>query len=420
VVRRWWVTVAPRNDPVIQRGLVVRCYWDGETTPSVEAPLSDFFGVGFGEWKDFVSLPLAMTSGGFNTYWPMPFRTRARITVENTSGVPVEKLYYNVDVRTYEDLPDEILYFHAQYRRTVTEAGEPVVVLEAEGRGHYVGTLMSMEPLRGAGFGYLEGDERIFVDGAEEPAVVGTGTEDYFSSGWYFDTGEYSAPYHGVTVKDPDRGRISAYRWHIEDPIPFRESLRFTVEHGGTNDAPGVEYATVAFWYQTHPHAPFPPLGMPLLPSSRASVPTIEAEALLETARVSGGRLERQDMSTFEGRWGGDAQLWWIDARPGDRLTLPLEVPEAGTWELVGFFTRGPDYGIVQMRVGGRALEPLVDGFDRSVGPSGPVWFGRVTLTAGANDIAVDLLGKDARSAGYGNGYLVGVDGFVLRRVGPG
>ncbi|MFW6088728.1 MAG: glycoside hydrolase family 172 protein [Gemmatimonadota bacterium] len=418
VLRRWWITISPRNDPEIQRQLIVRCYWDGEETPSVEVPVSDFFGMGFGEWKDFVSLPLSMTSGGYNSYWAMPFRRDARITVENTSSVPVEKLYYNLDVHTYDSLPDDVLYFHAWYHQVVTRAGEPVVVLEAEGRGHYVGTLMSMQPRQGVSLGYLEGDQRIFIDGAEEPGVIGTGTEDYFSSGWYYDTGEYGAPYHGVPIKDTDTGRISTYRWHIEDPIPFRERIRFTIEHGALNDQPGVEYASVAFWYQTHPHAPFPALPERLVPLGRLGAPDIEAESLADVAEVTGGRVEVQDMSGFEATWGGDAQLWWVGAQPGDRLALPLEAPTDGTYDLVGFFTRARDYGVIRLHVNGEPLVPLVDGYGPEVTTSGPVGFGPVGLQAGSNELVVELLGKDARSGGYSDGYLVGLDGFALRVAG--
>ena len=260
VVRRWWVTIDPRDDPEVLRNLIVRCYWDDEATPSVEVPVTDFFGMGFGEWKDYVSMPLNMTSGGYNSYWPMPFHRHARITVENRSTKPVSSFYYNIDVRTYDRLPKDARYFHAQFRQVRTEAGRPVTILDTKGSGHYVGTLISMQSEQGEGISYLEGDERIFIDGERTPSIVGTGTEDYFSSGWYFITGEYSAPYHGVTVKDEEHGRINAYRWHIEDPIPFKKSLLFQIEHGGTNDRPNVEYASVAFWYQTHPHAPFPPL----------------------------------------------------------------------------------------------------------------------------------------------------------------
>lgn len=415
VVRRWWLTIAPRNNREIQRQLIVRCYWDGEATPSVEVPVADFFGMGFGEWKDFISLPLNMTSGGYNTYWPMPFRRSARITVTNTSKVPITNFYYNVDVRTYDALPEAALYFHAQYRQVRTRRGEPVTILETTGRGHYVGTLISMQPERGRHLGYLEGDERIFIDGESRPSIIGTGTEDYFSSGWYYDTGEYSAPYHGIPIKDEERGRISTYRWHIEDPIPFRERFLFQIEHGGTNDVAGVEYASVAFWYQTHPHAQFPPLPSQLMPLAAVSAPAIDAEALLPRGRVTGGELRVQEMSGFTGNWSGAAHLWWVHAKPGDRLTLPLPAPAAGTYELIGFFTRAPDYGIIRVYVNNRAVEPLMDGYASRVEPTGPLSFGEVQLRQGTNELVVELVGKDARSAGFGDGYLVGIDGFLLR-----
>jgi hypothetical protein len=286
IVRRWWLTIAPRNNREIQRQLIVRCYWDGETDPSVEVPVSDFFGMGFGEWHDYQSLPLNMTSGGYNCYWPMPFRRSARITVENRSRVRLDAFYYNVDIETHpRGLPRETLYFHAQFRRAASVRGRPITLLETTGRGHYVGTLLSMQRIRGRGLGYLEGDERVFVDGEAMPSIIGTGTEDYFSSGWYYDTGVYSAPYHGVTIKDDPRGRINTYRWHIEDPIPFQRSLRFDIEHGGVNDAPGVDYTAVAFWYQTHPKPKFPPLPANLMPVEAQPVPRIagiiEGESLL-------------------------------------------------------------------------------------------------------------------------------------------
>jgi hypothetical protein len=423
IVRRWWVTIAPRNSVPLQRQLIVRCWWDDETQPSVEVPLSDFFGLGFGEWTDFVSAPLNMTSGGYNAYWAMPFRRRARITIENRSSVPVDRLYYNVDIETVESLPDDVLYFHAQFRRTTAVRGQPVTILEAEGRGHYVGTLLAMQPRYGRSMWYLEGNERVFVDGESTPSVLGTGTEDYFSSGWYFDTGPYSAPYHGAPIKDTTSGRISAYRWHILDPIPFRRRLAFTIEHGGTNDMPGTDYSSTAFWYQTHPHAPFPPLPGDLLPLEpwrpRTIEGMIEGEALAATARASAGEVRLQDMANFERQdtsWSGGVQLWWVDGRPGSRLTLRLPAPSAGTYELVGIFTRATDYGRVRLRLNGRALSPEVDLYAPVVAPTAPVSFGRVPLRAGANELVVEIVGKDPRAQGFSEGYLVGIDGFLLRR----
>jgi hypothetical protein len=316
-----------------------------------------------------------------------------------------------------------VLYFHAQFRRTSAARGVPVTVLEATGRGHYVGTVLAMQPAHGRSLWYLEGNERVFVDGERSPSVLGTGTEDYFSSGWYFDTGPYSAPYHGAPIKDTASGRISAYRWHIPDPIPFRERLRFTIEHGGTNDTPGTDYTSTAFWYQTHPHAAFPPLPADLTPlppwEPRTIEGLIEGESLVPGARVTAGEVRVQDMANFEREgvsWSGGAQLWWVEAQPGARMTLRLDAPAAGSYELAGIFTRATDYGRVRLHVNGRALAPVVDMYAAAVEPTAPVSFGRVPLRAGANELVVELVGKDPRSQGFGGGYLVGIDGFFLRR----
>jgi hypothetical protein len=270
---------------------------------------------------------------------------------------------------------------------------------------------------------YLEGNERVFVDGEAAPSVLGTGTEDYFSSGWYFDTGPYSAPYHGAPIKDTTSGRISAYRWHIEDPIPFTQRLDFTIEHGGTNDTPGTDYSSVAYWYQTHPHAPFPPLPTDLMPVEPWR-PTrvegmIEAEALVTAARATAGRVITQDMGDFTTattEWSQARQLWWVESRPGARLTIPLRAPAAGTYELVGVFTKASNYGDVRLTLNGRPLEPVVRGYSPTVETTGQLSFGRVPLRAGANTLVLEIVGKDPRSQGWSEGYLVGIDGFLLRR----
>ena len=423
IVRRWWITIAPRNNQAIQRQLIVRCWWDGESTPSVEVPVSDFFGMSFGEWRDYQSVPLNMTSGGYNSYWAMPFRRAARVTIENRSNVVIDRFYYNIDVESVPALPDSTLYFHAQFRRTSTVAGRPVTVLDAEGRGHYVGTLLGMQPLRGRSQWYLEGNERIFVDGETTPSIIGTGTEDYFSSGWYFDTGPYSAAYHGAPIKEDSTGRISAYRWHVEDPMAFARRLRFEIEHGGTNDAPGTDYTSVAFWYQTHPHAPFPPLPQDLMPApiwksaARPTIP-IEAETLVTKARATAGTVRVQDMYGLENDsagWSGGKQLWWVESREGARMTVPIRVARAGTYEFIGWFTTAQDYGRARLTLNGRALSPIVEGYAPRVGTTGPISFGRLPFRAGDNELVVEIVGKDPRSRGYSEGYLVGIDGFAIR-----
>jgi hypothetical protein len=263
-VRRFWATFFPIADPAVARQLILRMYWDGESEPSVETPLGDFFGVGFGETTNYVSLPLAETSGGYDCYWPMPFHRSARWTLENV-GAANAFVWYNIDYTGLDRLPASVRHFHAQWRReNPTSVGKSYTILEASGAGHFVGAALFMRDLSGGvppygPFGFLEGDERVFVDGETTPSVNGTGTEDYFGGGFYFVTGPFSAPFHGAPIKDETLHRVSAYRWHIEDAMPFTRSIRVEIEHG-TGNGWEADYSSVAYFYQTEPHAPFPPL----------------------------------------------------------------------------------------------------------------------------------------------------------------
>jgi hypothetical protein len=413
VVRRWWMTIiqTETNADLFRRS-ILRCYWDGETTPSVEAPLADFFGLSFGEVHDFTSSAVSVTSGGLNCYWPMPFRSSARITLENQTGVPISGLFFNIAVEKSPKVPRDALYFHAQFRSAPTVQGKPVVVLETSGAGNYVGTVMSARTLRGVGMRFLEGNERIFVDGEREPSVAGTGTEDYFGGGLYFVTGAFSGPYLGVTVLDREKNRVGAYRWHILDPIRFTKSLRFELQHGPNDDVPS-EYATLAVWYQTHPHSPFPPF-----PEGGEAVGTvapfriegaIEGEELVGSALATQGRVTVQSMAEFHGDWSGDAQLLWRGGSPGGHLTLFVTSPEAGEREVIGHFTKSGDYGDVKVMHQGRELA-VIRGYAPGIATS-TVSLGRVLLERGPNAFLLEIEGKDARS----NGYAVGIDGFAFK-----
>lgn len=255
-ISRIWVTVAS-PDTYVRRTCVIRMFWDNEASPSVEAPLGDFFGVGFGQYKHYTALPMGMSSGGYYCYLPMPFAKSARIEIENQGNKKIYAFYYNITYHKLYKLEKDTAYFHALWRHDETRPGENYTLLEAEGRGHYAGCVMSMQGRVPLSLWFLEGDEMIYVDGeGHPPAVHGTGTEDYFNAGWYFNKGTFSAPFHGLTVKDWARARISAYRFHIQDPIPFEKSIRVTMEHGGTNDASGCHYDSVAYWYQLEPHKP--------------------------------------------------------------------------------------------------------------------------------------------------------------------
>jgi len=261
-VRRLWITVASR-DPQYLRRLALKMYWDGEVTPSVAAPLGDFFGNGFSK-RHYTALVMGESSGGFYCYLPMPFHRHARIVVDNGTGRPVDAFYYNIDLLTHVSLPHDVATFHAWWHRDPrTTHRTPHLVLQASapggGGGEFVGLSLNVESYA-KNLSFLEGDEIWTVDG--ERRGQGTGTEDYFNSGWYFDEGTYAAAFHGLIVKDDTAGRIAAYRWHIPDPVPFRDSIRVELEHGTENEEV-ADYATMAYWYQAEPHAPLPPLPPP-------------------------------------------------------------------------------------------------------------------------------------------------------------
>lgn len=267
-VSRIWLTISSA-DPYIYRRMVLRAWWDGEEEPSIECPIGDFFGSGYCGFTHYDSVPLGMTSGGLYCYFPMPFAESARFEVEVQSEKKNHILYYAVQYHKLKKMPKDAGQFHARWNRETTREGENYVILDAEGRGHYAGCFLHMQ--RGPKFTlapwkwlwFLEGSEMIYVDGEDHPpAIYGTGTEDYFNSGWYFNRGVYSAPFHGLTLKDVARSRISAYRFHVPDPVPFKKDIRVTIEHGGANDVPGSDYASTAYWYQSEPHkvwAPLPP-----------------------------------------------------------------------------------------------------------------------------------------------------------------
>jgi len=268
VIQHIWITVAARA----YRDCILRFFWDGEPTPSVEVPLGDFFACGHALRTRVNSVPIAVNpSGGFNSYWPMPFRHAARITLESQHQEKIDQFFYQI---TYalQEVPENAGYFHAQWRRSTTRREHPehTILDGVRGSGHYVGTYLAWTQLSNGWWG--EGEVKFYLDDdGEYPTICGTGTEDYFGGAWGFqDEGQreqpFSSPFLGLPLvrQEPNEvPKYGLYRWHILDPIRFQKNLRATIQAlgwwpGGKFQPLSDDIASTAYWYQLEPHAAFP------------------------------------------------------------------------------------------------------------------------------------------------------------------
>jgi len=249
------------------RDIILRIYWDDEEQPSVEVPLGEFFACGFGQYYKVNSIPIAVNPhGGLNSYWPMPFNKKAKITIENKKDEYIWALFYQVTY-SLEKVSPQSGYFHAQYRKSTTpkEFPEHIIVDGIKGKGHYVGTSIFWEQYYDGWWG--EGEVKFYMDGDKEhPTICGTGTEDYVGGAWCFgDT--YSTAFLGYPFVKREEGKPTKhgmYRWHIMDPIRFQKDLRVTIQALGWSPEGyqplAEDITTVAYWYQIEPHAAFPKL----------------------------------------------------------------------------------------------------------------------------------------------------------------
>ncbi len=256
---------------------ILRMYWDDETEPSVEVPVGDFFAEGWGRYARISSLPICVNPGSaFNSYWPMPFRHKAKITMENLDQKPMA-VYYQIDY-ALGAVPKDAAYLHAQFRRVNPLPYKQVytIVDNIKGKGQYVGTYMAWGVHNNGWWG--EGEIKFYLDGDKDfPTINGTGTEDYFNGSYDFENQtthqyeEFTSPYSGLPqVIKPDglyqsQQRFGLYRWHIPDPVRFENDLRVTIQDLGWREGKTYlplmdDIASVAYWYQIEPHAPFPKL----------------------------------------------------------------------------------------------------------------------------------------------------------------
>lgn len=438
------------------RDIVLRFYWEGSGHPSIEAPVGDFFGVAMGIDAPVASWPIQVSGDGRarNCWWHMPFNRSARITAANV--VPPERegardidFYYYVDYRTYRRPIRDIAYLHARFRETdPAERGKMIRLAEIEGRGHFIGVVLGQRARTQGWFG--EGDDVITVDG--RLSFAGTGTEDYFCDSYGFRT--FSALYHGVPVYEGRKigDKLSAYRFHIFDPIPFRKSFVFDIEHwpwfSPWPNTGRDYYSSLAFWYQEGIHPPWPRLDrflsnqpwdpakgrwafpgaleaedLAILDSRSRALedrsPRPEIGPLTESRDVLRGLLRygpRPDRVHLMPNLSGDHMLAFDSGGDG-AFTLGVPAPVDGFYAVEAYFVLGNDYGIVELDIDGRPAGPPADTYFRSgraVQPPRAFVYENVPLKAGLNPFQFTVRSKNPQSAGH----RMAIDCLVLKRAG--
>jgi len=362
-IQHIWL-IANSMDIRYPRAVVLRIYWDDADVPSVETPLGDFFAVGNGMRANVNSLPVKVSSygRGYNCYWPMPFKKKAKIVVTNESNKEASSLFYQIDWVKLEKAAEDMMYFHARYHQEYPpELWKPYTAFIGEGRGHYVGTVLSSQ--NGIGHWFGEGDDFFYIDGEEVPSILGTGTEDYFNEAWNMRV--HNSLYTGCTVFEPRApdARITAYRWHIADSILFSKSLKFEIERRGLimNSAGEVvdkfkprpdNWSSVSFWYQAtiaRPWCEFPPYKERVNPEIVLHLPQV-----VDTiAHSSGVKLEvnEYNRATYTKPWfrvKNDSIGAWIE--------IAFEIEEKGRYSLSLFQHLRDDNGIWKVYIDGQEI----------------------------------------------------------------
>jgi len=401
------------------RNVILRIYWDGEKTPSVWAPIGDFFGSGLGANK-YKSLPLGVTDDSFYSFWYMPFANGAVVELKN-EGDTAFSAPFSITTAGLTQPADKLGRFHAKWHRDAMLPKEPEraidwPMLKTDGRGRYCGVALEVWNPKGGWWG--EGDEKFFVDGEKFPSTFGTGSEDFFGYAWCNPTLFYNA-FHNQPRNDENNnsGHIVVNRWQIADNIPFQKSFEGDIEKYYANNRPSLD-ACMVYWYLSPKGADF---YQPVAKADRKfyvepevyRVPgVLEGEKLKMTGKT-GGNTQIQNLEEFPGQWSGNNQIWWTEARTGDKLDLVLPVDKAGTYDICAQFTKAADYGIVQMWLDGNKLGGPLDLFNESVIPGGEVSLGTAELTVGEHKLTAELVGANPKA----RGYMIGLDYVRLKPI---
>ena len=410
-----WFTfggTTPEHGKEILRYLTLKMYWDNSKYPSVESPVGDFFGAGHGQYSQLISENIQITSRGYISYFPMPFRKNARIEITNTSEMPIN-VFFHFTGAEYKKLPKDAMYFHARWNRdNPTVEGKNYTILEAEGDGYYAGTIMYMQGYtKGDKFNFLEGDEWIYIDGEEDASIKGTGGEDYFQGAWYFIDGKFNAPNHGLIKMNHETKEVSAYRFHTRDRINFTKSIKVQIEHGQRtyNDAK-ADFSSIVYWYQKEIHK-----DMGRISDDREPITVAEAFLLPDAVEMEGtpGESMPYYMSTYrEGdeRWSNDMASLWVLDKAGLIVEKEFEVAEDGTYKIGVNNVVNDHNGIYSVEIDGTQIGGDIDAYCEEPmdayllcrnKAAGLQQLGVMDLKAGTHKIKFTITGKNEKSKGY-------------------
>src|SRR5690554_5117784 len=432
VTHMWFTFLGPEKHTWAPDGsathqeMLIRIFYDGNETPGVEVPFGDFFANCFGKRSEVISLPVIVEDAdSYNCFWHMPFKKSIRIEIVNQSKEKnINLLYYNIDWVKKDKLPKETPYFYARYRQEYPTVSEgDYVILETEGKGHYVGTVLGVRTRSPSWFG--EGDEKIYIDGEEEPSIWGTGTEDYFLSAWGLKSG-VNTPFFGTVYFDQwgiVGGHTSAFRWHLTDPIVFNKKIKVTIETYGwippdENEEKEAhswnkredDFASVAFWYQTgNPtnEEPVPVAEERILPNLDE---VFMAKEVIGTKGISNGTASVQDnLAHFP-----NGQLFFSPDNRQAKVQIPFRVAEKRAVRLLLSTTKAPDYGIWQAYLNGIKIGSPMNMYDEKVRE----WeYHLLDFWPEPGDYTIELrlVGKDPSSVGE----KLGIEAVRLRERRP-
>jgi len=434
-IRHIWITFpAPDSSWLCKNGcstnnqLVLRMYWDGNSNAAVETPLGDFFASGFGQRTSINSLPIMVSPGlhgeSYNSYWIMPFNESAIIEIENQGTCSSGSFYYQIDYQLNEKNSKETPYFCAQYNQEFPcKSGRDYVILEAEGSGHYVGTVLSGRSRSPVWFG--EGDEKFYIDGDIKPTIQGTGTEDFALHAWGFKN-PTSFSYCGVPILFGEYRmvgwKMTLYRWHIVEPVSFTKSLRVEIENAGwiTEDelAEGVkpsfverndDYSSVAFWYQTGQ-----PKRFTNLPSALdRELPNIDivyksTDILGKTIASDQGAIKLQGSRDGKGfQWTEGKQLLFYPSHTENTrawIQSEFSVDAEELRQLTLRVSKADDYGIYRILLDDVVLRDRYDFYSQNLEIT-EINLGQYKLQVGAHLIRFECLGKSDSSKGFNLGF---------------